>query len=429
MSFFRAFLVSAFRRYWLGELVGGLGSQVLEVSIVWYLASRGGAREVGWFLFWSQLPVALGGPIGGELLRRMGARAGMVLELGVRALGFGAFGLCLLRGFGAAWVYDAVGAGTALLGLVPAAGGPSLWPALVSSGELAGAAQGEQIGWNAAALVGPVLAGGLLAARVPLGWIALGGAALFLAAAVNLGTLDLVQGDETQNAAGQGAALAWRQALLAIAGSEALWLPTALFWLLNLVNAAIGTFLPLIVRDAWHAGAASYGLWVAASAAGGLIGGLTLAGSGEPCLGRVLRWELGASALTLLLVPGLRWPILAIAGTALPSWIGAATATWVLRLRLAATDEPERPLVFAYIRTALWTASPLGSLLAGLLWRRAWGPALVAGGAGLMVLGCLGGLLALRGLRRRSGTAGWTAQGRRLPGIEIPATRNYGGAS
>ena len=107
---------------------------------------------------------------------------------------------------------------------------------------------------------------------------------------------------------------------------------------------------------------------------------------------RVLLGELAASAALLLLLPGVRQPVFAFAAWSVSSAIGAATVTWVLAIRFEAIDASLRPMALSYIRTFLWTASPVGGLLAGFLWRPLGAPALLVAAAGLAGLAALVGL-------------------------------------
>ncbi len=406
----RIFAVPAYRRYWLGDLCGGILAEVVQVAVMWYLTSYGHSPQaLGLYSFFADAPVAPGGVLVAQLFRRCKVRSVMMLDLVARSLGYAVLAGCLLAGRGHGvpfWTFDLVAAVTALFVMAPSAGGPSLWPRLLPKAELGHAMQSEQFGWNLSSAVGPLLAGALVtAAGLPA--IALAAALLFAGLGLNLATLRLEgpdpQATEAEGKTPQASLLAvWR----IVARERALLLPTVLFWVLNLVGGMQGVFLPLIVHTFWQGPAWLYGALLGTAALSGLLGSITLASAqGGDLLRKVMLGELAASLASLLLVPGLRSPLFAFAALGISSAISAATATWVLQLRFDATGERERPVVLAYIRTALYSASPLGALVAGGVWRPASAAAWLAGGSGLMFLAALVGLAAA-GPGRRNAAVG-----------------------
>jgi len=401
MRMWRIVSVPAFRRYWFGDIGSGLMAEVLQVAVMWHLTAFGHAPQgVGWFGFFSAAPVVIGGPLVAHLFRRWSVRSVMVLELLIRMLGSGFLAALLLTATGHAvpfWAFDLVAGLGALFLMASSAGGPSLWPQLLPERQIGHAMQAEQFGWNLVSAIGPLVAGWLIAG-VGLAAIAAVAAVLFALCSVNLATIPLMgQGRQVVLERGGADGGKVREVWRTIARERALWLTTGLFWVLNAVGGLESVFLPLIVHAFWHGGAWLYGALLGTGAIGGLIGSLTLASaqSGH-LLRKVMFWEFLASAAMLLLLPGLRDPVFAFGGLGISSAIGAATATWALRLRFDATGEAERPAVLSYIRTGLWTASPCGALLGGLVWRPA------AAGVALMSLAALGGLAAAGGWPRRT---------------------------
>lgn len=394
MPFWRILSIPVYARYWAGDLASGLFDQLAQVAILWYLARYGqSAYALGWYAFSMTAPVVVGGPLIAFLFRKLQVRTVMVLDLVVRTVGYGFLALSLLLTplhDVHWWTFDLVACANALVFMATSAGGPNLWSHLVPPTDIDQAIQAEQIGWNAGALLGPLLAG-LLIAVWGLPVILLLTAVVFGAAALNLATVPIIVGEEPSAMETVSLAATWAK----VRGEQALWLTTVVFWLANLVSGSLVVLWPLIVRRFWHGSSALYGALLTVESVGGLVGSMTLAGwiGKGSVLRRVLVGEFVAGALLLLLLPGLTIPGWSFVAMFASSAIGVSTATWVLRLRFDLIREGERPAMLAYIRTALHTAAPIGGLLAGTFWNPAWAPVLLAAGAAVTTLPNVMGLL------------------------------------
>lgn len=399
MPMWRVLSIPAYLRYWLGDLAAGTFDQFIQVAILWYLAKYGhSAYALGWYVFSTEAPVAIGGPFAALLFRKLHVRAAMVLDFAIRSASYGFLACSLLVAPAtqvAWWKFDVVAAINALVFMATSAGGPNLWQQLVPPSGMDQAIQAEQIGWNIAGLLGPIGAG-LLANFIGLPAIVASTAVIFGAAAINLGTLR-VRGGTTQQAS-KVVQVGFRQALTRILGEPTILVTTGVFWIANLVSGFMAVLWPLVVQVFWHGSAALYGALLTVGSVGALVGSITLAGwKGRGSLvRRALALELAAGALMLLYLPGLTTPAWSFAARFMTAAVGAATATWVLRLRFDLIDEAERPSILAYIRTALHTAAPVGGLLAGMLWHPAWAPILLVSCAATSIVPNAIGLLVFR---------------------------------
>ncbi|MDA8345533.1 MAG: hypothetical protein M0Z66_08615 [Thermaerobacter sp.] len=331
----------------------------------------------------------------------------MVFDLAIRTLGYGFLAVSLLVTPNHVvhwWTFDFVACSNAVVFMATSAGGPNLWPRLVPSSAIGQAIQAEQIGWNVGTLLGP-LSAGLLINLIGLPAIVTLTAVVFGLTAFNLATVPLKTSaaEESSPPPAIDLAAVWAR----VRGEQALWLTTVVFWTTNLVSGFLAVLWPLIVQRFWHGSVTLYGALLTVESVGGLVGSMSLAGwTGRgSLLRRVLIGELAAGLAMLLLLPGLMSPTWSFVALFASSAIGVSTATWVLRLRFDLIREAERPPMLAYIRTALHTAAPIGGLLAGILWRPAWAPVLLAASVAVTTFPSMVGLLVSRHSRHPSVTA------------------------
>jgi hypothetical protein len=199
-------------------LAAGTFDQLIQVAILWYLAKYGhSAYALGWYVFSTEAPVVIGGPFVALLFRKLHVRAVMVLDFAIRSASYGflAFTLLVTPAQQVAWwKFDVVASINAIVFMATSAGGPNLWQRLVPSSGMDQVIQAEQIGWNVAALLGP-LGAGLLTNFIGLPAIVASTAVIFGAAAINLGTLRLRSGagDSPSKAERVGFTEAWSRVL------------------------------------------------------------------------------------------------------------------------------------------------------------------------------------------------------------------------
>ncbi|MGX7680571.1 MFS transporter [Jatrophihabitans sp. DSM 45814] len=245
---------------------------------------------------------------------------------------------------------------------------------------------------NAARLIGPAIAGQLIA-TVGTGWVIL---TYSVAAAVAIGFLSSIRKDELQpvplvaRAKGQ-----FSEGIRYVRGHAELRLVFVTMLFIGTFATTQDTLLPLMATDVFDGSARLYGLLTAALAAGTLTGALVAAKRARAdvpwftisCFAYGAIW-LVASVMPTVLALVLVLPIL---GMAQMSCITGANAI----VQLSAVPEM-RGRVMALYMTALLGGAPAGALIAGWL-SQTWTPRLGLATAGVMsIVAALLGLAAYR---------------------------------
>ncbi|PSR24435.1 MAG: hypothetical protein C7B47_14850 [Sulfobacillus thermosulfidooxidans] len=366
----RIFQIPAFARYFLGDTIVRLMEQCVQVALLWFLATRGHSpANLGWYVFWNTAPVIIGGPLTVKLFRYWSIRPSMVVDLVSRGLGYGV--LTVVMGTHEAavnWaVFDGVAAVNALTFMVTNAGGPNMYAQLLPAKWVSTALYSEQIGWNLAALLGPLLAGVMLN-RVPVIFLVGSCSGMLIVAAYNLATISLIP--RTIPAHPDNDYDTPRSIWCLIRGNPAIWISTAVFWGMNVAQGMLMVLWPLIVAQYWHAHGALYGTLLTLEAAGGLLGSILLPvvvrhGS---TLRRLLGSDVAAGMAMLALWNRMDQPIWILPVIFVHAFLTAGAATWALQIRYEGAPKQSRPALMAYIRSFLQSAGPVGGLIAGMGW-------------------------------------------------------------
>ena len=291
-----------------GQLASNVGDACYAVALPWYvLAAHGGTALLGVVL------VAYGVPrtgliaVGGWASDRWGSRPVMLTTDGARLLGVA--GLAAVTALGPAQadylipIAVLLGAGEGLF--LPAS--LSILPSLVPGGDLEAANALSSSGAQLAILAGPAIGGALVALASPS--VAFGlDAATFAVSAVTLARLRAAQ-PGTRPASGPGtgsedATPAAGPALSMFAffrSQRVLQVQFLLVIVANLgTNGVDSVALPALAHGSLHSGAGGYGLILAASGAGALLGAV-LAGQARrprrPGVTAVLGFQVAAVAI------------------------------------------------------------------------------------------------------------------------------------
>src|SRR6266550_31717 len=143
-----------FALLWGGATVSAFGDGMSFVALIWLLLERGGTpAEVGWLAAVYTAPVVVGGIAAGVIAADNVIRGLAIASVPIAsAFGF----LTTAQLFVVAAIYG-------LLYMTSAAGIPSLIPRLVEAGDLTTANALESISYGIAGLVGPTIAGVVIA--------------------------------------------------------------------------------------------------------------------------------------------------------------------------------------------------------------------------------------------------------------------------
>ncbi len=401
------FQYRSFRVFWLGFTFSVLGDAMTGVALTWlvYQATHS-ARAVGLLLLASTGPVLIGGLLVGPLLDRFDRRAVMIADSVVRGLAVATIPLLHALGHLPLWPVYAVAAVYGCLKMITLAGGPALVPALVPAARLDTANALETLGFTLGGVIGPPVAG-LLIARIGAPNVVLIDALSYGAFALALTRVHLgVERDApppttpppppTTRAYGMGDAVAL------LRRSPALFATTLMFMTFNLGEGALSVWLPLFSAQVAPGGAAVYGALLGVLAVGETVGSLAAGAVMAPrrlSPGALICLAQGLSGLALLpLLLGRNLPS-AVVSLALLGACSAPLTIWAQTLRMRIIPPDLRGRAFALLRTLMQGTVPLAGAATGLLLPVVGIPAMI--GLSALLIGLPGPLgYQVRGLRR-----------------------------
>jgi predicted MFS family arabinose efflux permease len=356
-----------FRRFWLGMMISRAGDAFTAVTLAWVVLDIAGPVQLGVVLMCFGLPRVVSGPVAGRLLERFRPRILLAADNAARGLLIAAVP-CLLWAHHLA-IADLYGiaAVSALLSSVTEVAEAALVPRLVDDDQLDAANSLLSANWELAYIVGPAVAG-VIVATLGAPFALLCDAASFAVMSVicaGLPTLGPASRAATGNAEPARRNVPGLAILLRF--PAVLVLSFCGFGMLFLDGAATVLY-PVYCRTFLHAGAAGYGILLSAAGVGALLGvvaGAALAGRlpPSPRIGAVI--VAGAPLFGLLCLA----PDLVVAAILL----GLATFAWgpysVLERTLVQRLVPDdlRSRLFGARIMISSLGFPLGSAIGGAL--------------------------------------------------------------
>jgi MFS family permease len=264
-----------FRLFWSGQLVSLIGTWMQSVGQAWLvLELTGSPFQLGFINALQFTPILLLSAVGGALSDRFGKRR--ILLLTQAAMMVQAFVLALLVRSGHVRFWHVAVLAT-LYGLGRAVDIParqSFLTDLVGKPDLPNAVALNSVAFNGARIVGPGVAG-LLIARVDVAFAFFLNGASFVAV---LAALAAVRARGLPDPAGQ---LGIRQGLIGAvryaAGTPPVAFTLGLLVVVSLLVVNFNVVVPLIARDVLHEGAEGFGLLMSALGAGAIAGGTGVA--------------------------------------------------------------------------------------------------------------------------------------------------------
>jgi MFS family permease len=384
------------RLYFGGLIVSNVGSWLQLTALSWLvLTLTNDGFALGAVVAAQFLPMLLLGAWAGVVADRSNRRRMVFVTQALSAVQALVLGVLDLTGnVNVAWVF----ALSLVLGTINAFDNParrSFITELVDPDELANAMSLNTAVMTGARVIGPALAGWLVEA-VGTGWCFVGNAVSFIAVLVSIAVMDaarIVRTPPAPRAKGQvreGLAVVRHDPVLRVA-------------LLVVVVVSTFTFnyhvtLPLLVERVFERGAGTFGLLLAVTSVGSVIGSL-LTARRHVTLGWLLSNSLllGGAMILMALSPAL-WVAFALA---VPMGLGGAgfvAACAALIMQRAAPTMRGRLL--ALQSTAFLGSTPIGSPVVGAIGEQAGArAALVFGGAVAL------GAAAMGSVARRGGTA------------------------
>lgn len=273
---FASLRVRNYRLYFLGQGISLSGTWMQGVAQSWLvLKLTGSGAALGVVTALQALPVLLLAPYGGLIADRFSKRRLLYLTQSTSGLLALVLGVLVATGAVRLWMVYVL---ALALGLVNAVDNPSrqtFITELVGNRYLRNAVSLNSIEVNLSRVVGPALAGGIIAG-IGIAPCFILNAASYLAV---LGCLAFMRDDELHRTAPVEAAKGQLREGLRYAWT------TPLIRTVLLMMAVVGTFtfefqvtLPLIARYTFHGNAASYALLSSAMGVGAVVGGLRTAG-------------------------------------------------------------------------------------------------------------------------------------------------------
>ena len=383
-----------YRRYFSGQAVSLVGTWMQSVAQSWLvLQLSGSATALGVVTAVQTLPILLLGTYGGVIADRLDKRKSLILLQAVSGLLALVLGVLVLTHAVRLWHVFVL---AALLGMCNAFVNPTrqaFTSEMVGLADLRNAVSLNSVLNNCARAVGPAVAGIVIAAG-GTGVCFLLNAASFVAVIVSLARLDvagLQRAPRTARAPRQ-----IRAGLDYVRRTPTLLVPLVMMGIVGCLAYEFPVVLPVVARDAFGHGPATYGFMTAAIGAGAVVGGLYIAARGETGLWAMVR---SATLFTVVLAFSALAPTLWLELVALFA-VGAVSTGFLSQgsstLQIEA-DPTMRGRVVALWAVALQGTTPIGGPIAGVISERFGGRAgLVLAAAACAVAAVIGWWMARR---------------------------------
>jgi predicted MFS family arabinose efflux permease len=362
---FKAFQYRDFRLMWVGACTSSIGTWMQIVAQGWliYRLSHS-AFLLALDQFLGGIPIFLFSLIGGVVADRVERRKILLGSQYVQM--FSATVLTILVATGLVHVWQILCL-SFVSGLAQAFGGPAyqaLIPMLVDREDMPNAIALNSIQFNVAVMVGPALAG-LVLAKLGEKWCFGLNALSFLAPIVSLSiiTARFLPGKTTESmfsSLKQGIRFTRKQASM-----EAL---IVLAFCMTALGMPMRTYFPVFVKDIFHRGPETYGNLLALMGMGSILGSLSIASAGNMrrkglvALGALFCLGAGISGFALSKSVRTSGAILVLVGASMM----AVFATVNSLVQLITTNEM-RGRVMSVYNFAFRGGMPLGNLLSGWL--------------------------------------------------------------
>jgi MFS family permease len=267
---FRAFRYPSFRRFFLGQIPSVSGTFLQQTALGWLvLRQTGSASQLGLVLAAGSLPTLVLGPWGGAVADRLDLRRLLLgTQVAFSALA-GLLWLAAARGQATVGVIVGVSLASGLVAVVDSPARQTFVGELVPPDDIASAVSVNGVVVNGARVVGPALAGLLIATVGTTPCFAIN-ALSYLTVIAALLTIPSLPAADRSGSGGGGV----RQGLRYARGRQQLWLPLAMMALVGLLAFNFAVALPLFTRDDLHGGGGTYGLLSAALSVGSVVGSL-----------------------------------------------------------------------------------------------------------------------------------------------------------
>jgi MFS family permease len=384
---FASLSIPNYRRFFYGQLVSISGNWMQTVAEIWVILTlTGSGVAVGFTTALQFLPMLLVGAWGGLIADRMPKRRLLMTTQTLHVLPpLTLFALAVMGGLSPLAVYAVVFA----RGIVNAVDYPTRQAfvmEIVGEGRVVNAVNLNSVLIHSARIVGPALAGLLIATVGVEPCFALN-AASFGVMIVALAGMDTDALRPATVAPRERGAV--RAGLRYVRATPQLWIPLGLMAIVGTLGFNFQAILPLLARFTFDGGASAYAALVTAMGIGAVAGALTNGARGTVTPALLAGAAIGFGALALLAAgaPWIGLEMLVLAPLGAASVTLAASVNSALQL---ASAPSMRGRVMALYSVVFLGSTPIGAPLAGLLSERV-DPraALVMAGVAALVAGLL----------------------------------------
>ncbi len=386
---FRSLSNRNYRLFIVGQVISLSGTWMQSVAQAWLvLRLTGSGTALGLVIALQFLPVLLFGPFGGVIADRFPKRRLLLATQTVAMTQALVLGTLVITGAVELWMVYGM---AAVFGLVTAIDNPSRQTfvlEMVGSANLTNAITLNSVVVNAARVVGPALAGVLIAV-VGIGICFVINAATYLAV---IGALLLMRTGELNPAPTQDRAKGQLRAGFAyVRRTPELLIPLLMMAIIGTLSYEFQVILPLVAERTFDGGAGTYGTLTSAMGVGAVVGGLATAGRvGAPGDAALVRAAalFGVVILLAAVAPFLWLEVVVLVFVGAASINVLATGNTTLQLRSA----PElRGRVMALWAVAFLGTTPVGGPIIGYIGEHA-GPrvGLAVGGSAALVASLVG---------------------------------------
>lgn len=353
--------------FWSGFTLSSVGDSLTRVALTWLVFEEThSAQALGILTIAYTAPILLGGLIAGPLLDRFTARRVMIVDNLIRGLAFSVIPILQALGRLELWHIYAVAAVYGFLMMISLAGGPTLIPSIVKREQLDTANALETLSYTLSNVIGPPLAGLLIAMIGATNVVIFDALSYFIFAFALLGVK--VREPEHIHEEQENLSYGIMDAVRLMLGNRVILSTTLMFMAANVGIGALTVFLPLVSNQIAENSSQVFGALLGAMALGEVISAW-LAGSLSlnMTLGKriALAQILSGASLAFLLAGSIFWSV--AIGLFLLGFFSAPLTIWAQTLRMQVIPPDLRGRTFALLRTLMQGATPLGGALAGFL--------------------------------------------------------------
>jgi MFS family permease len=261
-----------FRLFFVGQATSQLGSGMAPVAITFAVLEHGTANDVGYVAAAGLVPVVLFLLVGGVIADRLSRRVVMLTSDIIRTIAEIGLGIWILCQTPPLWGFIAVAAvmGGASAFFIPAMSG--LMPQVVTKGNLLQANALNGLSSSTAQIVGPALAGIIVAVSNP-GWAVLVDGLTY---AVSVASLLYISIEWTARPSTETFLFQLRRGWSEFWSRTWLWVIVVVFSCINIFESAPLFVLGPTIAKSSLGGATAWGSILAAGAAGAVVGGIVM---------------------------------------------------------------------------------------------------------------------------------------------------------